>query len=152
PSTSDLTRQLGSSDGQVEAALRRLHTARHLVLNGDGSILMAHPFTAVPLGFAVMGRKTLWWGGWALDSFGLLHFLAAEPEALVATRCPGCGAPHAWVVGRDQPPRGTQVAHFLIPAARMWEDVVCTCSNQQIYCSEECVNAWLSRTGNTHGD
>ena len=24
---------------------------------------MAHPFSAVPLGFSVMGPETLWWGG-----------------------------------------------------------------------------------------
>lgn len=58
---------------------------------------------------------------------------------LVATRCPACGHPHAWSVGVSGPPEGNQVAHFLIPAERMWEDVVHTCRNQRIFCSPDCV-------------
>jgi hypothetical protein len=67
-------------------------------------IVMAHPFAAVPLG-----------GGCAWDSFALPHLLPVEPEVLVATRCPGCGAALAWVVDRDRPPAGEEVAHFLVP-------------------------------------
>ena len=59
---------------------------------------MAHPFSAVPLGFSVMGARTLWWGGCAWDSFALPHLLPGEDEVLVATRCPACGLPHAWSV------------------------------------------------------
>jgi hypothetical protein len=33
----------------------------------------------------------------------------------------------------------------------MWDDVVCTCSNQRIFCSEGCVDDWLARTGNERG-
>ncbi len=79
---------------------------------------MARPF-AVPLGFSVMGCETLWWGGCAWDLFALPHLLFDEPDVLVATRCVGCGGALAWVVGRDAPPAGDEVAHFLIPAARM---------------------------------
>jgi len=43
------------------------------------------------------------------------------------------------------------VAHFLIPAARIWDDVVHTCDNQRIFCSEACVETWLQRTGNRRG-
>jgi len=41
---------------------------------------MAHPFAAVPLGFSVMGPKTLWWGGCAWDSFALPHLVPDAPE------------------------------------------------------------------------
>ena len=84
-----------------ERALRALHEQRHVVLGADEQIVMAHPFSAVPLGFSVMGRATLWWGGCAWDSFALAHLLPDEPDVLVATRCPGCDAALAWVVGRD---------------------------------------------------
>jgi len=63
----------------------------------------------VPLGFSVMGARTLWWGGCAWDSFALPHLLPGEDEVLVATRCPACGRPHAWSVGRQRPPDGGQV-------------------------------------------
>src|SRR3954469_10855750 len=66
---------------------------------------MAHPFSAAPLGFSVMGRETLWWGGCAWDSFALPHLLYDEPDVLVATRCPGCDAALAWVRARGAPRR-----------------------------------------------
>lgn len=115
PTTDDLARQVDGAAAVVEASLQRLHDTRHVVLGDDGAIVMAHPFAAVPLGFAVMGRNTLWWGGCAWDSFALPHLLPAEGEVLVATRCPGCGAPHAWNVGRDAPPDGDRVLRPVRP-------------------------------------
>jgi Alkylmercury lyase len=138
-------------DSLDEHALRELHDQRHLVLGADDEIVMAHPFSAVPLGFSVMGRETLWWGGCAWDSFALAHLLSEEPDVLVATRCPGCDAALAWVVGRGAPPTGDEVAHFLTPVAHMWDDVVHTCGNQRLFCREECVAAWLARTGHERG-
>jgi hypothetical protein len=70
---------------------------------------------------------------------------------LVSTRCPACSRPHAWDVGHGAPPPGEQVAHFLVPADRMWKDVVHTCSNQRIFCARTCVEAWLTRTGTDAG-
>jgi hypothetical protein len=89
--------------------------------------MMAHPFSAVPLGFAVMGPRTLWWGGCAWDSFALPNLLADAREVLVSNRCPACGRAHAWNVTNAGAPPGDQVAHFLVPAARMWDDVAFTC-------------------------
>lgn len=139
------------TDAAVHEALHRLAAARHIVLDADDRILMAHPFASIPLGFAVMGRDTLWWGGCAWDSFALPHLLPDEPEVLVSTRCPGCGTAHAWTVGRDVPPDGTHVAHFLVPVAHIWDDVVHTCGHQRLFCDEGCVDRWLAATGNAKG-
>jgi len=72
-------------------------------------------------------------------------------EVLVSTRCPACGAAHAWNVGSRRPPDGEQVAHLLVPAVRMWDDVVHTCRHQRLFCSEDCVADWLRATGNERG-
>ncbi len=151
PETAELARQLGAGVPAVTGGLAELARSRHLVLDDDGRIVMAHPFSAVPLGFSVMGKRTLWWGGCAWDSFALPHLLPAEGELLVATRCPACGRPHAWNVGSRRPPDGEQVAHFLVPAARMWDDVVHTCGHQRLFCSEDCVGEWLGSTGSARG-
>ncbi|MFF9726786.1 organomercurial lyase [Streptomyces gardneri] len=98
-----------------------------------------------------MGTRTLWWGGCAWDSFAMLHLLKGEPDVLVATRCPACDIPHAWVVGRDAPPQGDQVAHCLTPMHRAWDDVVHTCGNQRLFCSTDCVDAWVHKTGQERG-
>lgn len=151
PTLTDLARQVDASPRQVSEGLEQLAVARLLVLDDAGDIVMAHPFSAVPLGFSVMGSSTLWWGGCAWDSFAMVHLLDWEPMLLVATTCPACSTPHAWSLTRLAPPVGDQVAHFLIPVDRMWDDVVATCSHQRIFCNEGCVEAWLSRTGNVRG-
>jgi hypothetical protein len=151
PSAGDLAERLASDVPAVRDGLQELADARHLVLDEQGRIVMAHPFSAVPLGFAVMGAQTLWWGGCAWDSFALPHLLAGAGELLVATRCPACQRPHAWNVGTQGPPDGDQVAHFLVPAARMWDDVVRTCGHQRLFCSADCVDAWLAATGSARG-
>ncbi len=151
PDTAALGGELDLEPAAVLVGLRQLAEARHVVLGEHDEILMAHPFSSVPLGFAVMGRRTLWWGGCAWDSFALPHLLPDEGEVLVTTRCPGCGRAHAWNVGTEGPPAGDQVAHFLVPAAQMWDDVVHTCGNQRIFCSTDCVDAWLAQTGSNRG-
>ena len=99
-----------------------------------------------------MGRSTLWWGGCCWDSFALGHLLPEETDGvLVATRCPGCDAPGSWVVRRDAPPEGEWLAHFLVPVAHMWDDVVHTCSNQRLFCSRSCIDEWCAATGHERG-
>lgn len=152
PADEELAARLGLGMDRVRACLADLHERRHLVRGADGGIVMAHPFSAIPLGFSVMGRSTLWWGGCAWDAFAMPHVLPDEPEVLVSTRCPSCGAPHAWVVDRDGPPQGDQVAHFLVPAERMWDDVVHTCEHQRLFCNMACVERWLDDSRNERGD
>jgi Alkylmercury lyase len=151
PEPGELAGKLGTGEREVAAGLAELARGRHLALGDQGQIVMAHPFSAVPLGFSVMGARTLWWGGCAWDSFALPHLLREEDGVLVATRCPACGRPHAWNVTRHRPPDGGQVAHFLVPAARMWDDVVHTCAHQRLFCSGDCVSDWLAATGSARG-
>ena len=151
PRVAGLAGELSTTQDQVNAGLATLAAGRHLALGPDGEITMAHPFSAVPLGFSVMGRDTLWWGGCAWDSFALPHLLPEQGPMLVATPCPACDRAHAWRVDNQEPPAGDQVAHFLVPAARMWDDVVHTSGNQRIVCSRRCVTSWLDRAGLQRG-
>ena len=47
--------------------------------------------------------------------------------------------------------RGDQFAHFLVPAAHMWDNVTFTCANQRIFCTPGCVDDWLAATGASRG-
>ncbi|MCV7419991.1 hypothetical protein H7K45_05520 [Mycobacterium yunnanensis] len=128
---------------QTAAGLRALHASRDLVLDDADHIVLAHPFATVDFGFSVMGRATIWWGGCAWDAFAIPHLVPAEPETLVATRCPRCRTPHAWNVTRVAPPTGDQVVHFATPMARVWQDVVHACRRQRIFCDDACLDAYL---------
>lgn len=151
PSSGQLAEKLGSDESAIQQGLVELAKARYLALGENFQILMAHPFSSIPLGFSVMGPNTLWWGGCAWDSFALPNLLASKEPFLVATTCPNCERALAWNVGSDGPPNGNELAHFLVPAAQMWDDVVRTCGNQRIFCSQECISNWLGETNNVQG-
>ncbi len=155
-SRADAAAGAGLDADAVDRAYAELSAQRHIVLgdgvNGpDGEIVMAHPFAAINLHFSVMGRRRLYWGGCAWDSFAIPHLVPDEPSVLVATTCPGCGAAHAWTVTADAPPGGDQLAHFLVPTSRIWDDVVFTCGHQRIFCGERCIDGWLETTGKDRG-
>ncbi|MBM7472262.1 organomercurial lyase [Subtercola frigoramans] len=151
PSRQQMSAQLVVPPAAIDSAMNELQEQRHIAVDDRGEVVLAHPFCSVNLGFSVMGRETLWWGGCAWDSFAIPHLILDEPSVLVATTCPGCGAAHAWIVGTVAPPAGEQLAHFLVPTARIWDDVVHTCANQRIFCGEECIDRWLLATGNERG-
>jgi hypothetical protein len=92
PEPDELAAKLGTEAREVAAGLAELARGRHLALDDQGQIVMAH-----------------------------------------------------------RPPDGGQVAHFLVPAARMWDDVVHTCAHQRLFCSENCVSDWLAGTGSARG-
>lgn len=151
PSAIAIANEFGISEEDAQAHLAELANSRHLVLGAAGEILMAHPFSSIPLGFAVMGSQTLWWGGCAWDSFALPHVLEDQPEVLVSTNCPNCQAALAWNVSIHEPPKGDQLAHFLVPTSKMWDDVVHTCGNQRIFCNQVCIDQWLVDNQLPHG-
>jgi hypothetical protein len=151
PSLEQIQAVVGTDEATVTQAIRQLAADRHLALDIAGNIVMAHPFCSMNLGFSVMGTKNLWWGGCAWDSFAIPNLVPHEPRVLVATACPGCERPLAWHVSRSGPPEGTEVAHFLVPMSACWDDVVHTCSNQRVFCSEGCVETWLTRTAQSKG-
>jgi hypothetical protein len=150
-SSSEIASELDVEPAEAAAAFSTLAQDRQIVLDGDGRIELAHPFATRDFGFSAKSETALWWGGCAWDSFAIPHLVPNAAPTLVATTCPACGTAHAWSVGRDHAPTGDQVAHFLVPMAQVWDDVVHACENQRIFCNEDCVNAWLHSTGNIKG-
>jgi hypothetical protein len=151
PSRGQIRDLAAVDEAQVTEAVAELAAQHHLALDESGNVVMAHPFTTVNLGFSVMGERNLWWGGCAWDSFAIPSLVKDAPSVLVATTCPACQRPLAWTVTRSEPPKGREVAHFLVPMANVWNDVVYACSNQRLFCSGDCVAAWLASTRHAYG-
>jgi hypothetical protein len=103
-----LPRSAQGSQNPVPDSVSRGDDALALARDRDrdqGIIAMAHPFASVPLGFSVMGRSLLWWGGCAWDAFAFAHLIPEQGPLLVATRCRACSTPIALDVTTAPHPR-----------------------------------------------
>lgn len=142
---------IAGSAKRVTAAIEQLAQQRAWALGPDGSIELAHPFATRSFGYSVMSATTLWWGGCCWDSFAIPHLVPDCGPTIIAGACPACDRPLVWRVDTHAPPSGPERAHFLVPTSRMWDDVIHTCSNQLLFCNDECIDAWLQRTGYDEG-
>jgi hypothetical protein len=129
PSVTDLARATGAPAPDVEGALRRLAEGRALVLRPRTSdIWMAMPFSADPTEFRVESAAGGWWANCAWDALGLAAMLGAASR--ITTRCPDCGKgmslavhPHDSEAPLRVDAAGEPIVHFLVPAARWWDDI-----------------------------
>jgi hypothetical protein len=150
PTAAEAARRLRVGVEEVLAGWGRLHDDHVLVLDADRvGVRMAHPFSARPMGFVVASAEQKWWGGCAWDCFGIMA--ALDQPVLVATTCLGCGRPLALLADPQAPPPEPYVAHFLVPAARWWDDVVRTCSTIRLACDPAHVQAWAAAAGERVG-
>ena len=91
---------------------------------------------------------------WGLKELASARHLVLGDQGQIGMAHPFSPVPLGFSVmgtGTHRPPDGGQVAHFLVPAPRMWDDVVHTCRHQRIFCSEDCVSAWLDAIGSARG-
>jgi hypothetical protein len=123
PSKGDLVAATGAAVEAVEQALQVLGDAHVLVLQREsGEVLMANPFSAVPTPFVVnIGTRT-WYANCIWDSMGVAAMVGAE--AILDTSCGCCGTALKLAIPGDCRDDCERVAHFAIPAARWWDDIV----------------------------
>ena len=103
----------------VAASLIRLSDEHRLVLSEDGTrVVMAHPFSGVETPYRTEIGERSWWANCAWDAFGILILLGdgrvvANPLGRFET---------VWTVrgGRVEP---DGIVHFVVPAARFWDDI-----------------------------
>ena len=126
PRLDEIAEELDLAREDAEAALRRLHDARALVLERDvpARIRMANPFSAVPTPHRVLAAGRWWYANCAWDSFGVLAALAVDGH--VSSSCPDCAEPIEIDVRSARPVADEHVVHLLRPAARWWDDIVFT--------------------------
>lgn len=120
PSSSALARRLGVTEVPVVSALRALADEHCLVLRpGTASVWMAHPFSAVETEIVVAAGTRRWYANCVWDG---LAILALFGDGTVDTHSPGSGEPIRFSVNRGVV-SGEGIVHFLVPAARFWENI-----------------------------
>ena len=125
PTLAETADELGLSRDETEAAWRRLHDARALVLERNRpEIRMANPFSAVPTAHRVSARGRTWYANCAWDAFGVCAALHADGH--VSSFCPDCGEAIEIDVVDARPIPDDHVFHVLVPARRWWDDIAFT--------------------------
>jgi hypothetical protein len=113
---------LRSTPEEVGAAYRRLAHGHVFVLQGDGEILMANPFSAVPTPFRVEVAGRAWYGNCIWDALGIPAMV--RQDARIVTGCGDCNDAMVLTVKDGfllYPPPG--VIHFSVPAQHWWDNI-----------------------------
>ena len=122
PTVLQCAQALASDALPIQAAFRRLAEAKALVLQNNGEILMAEPFSVVPTAFYVEVGTNAWWSNCMWDALGIPAML--KRDARIVTAC-GCCSDAMMVEIRDGKLfNATGVVHFAIPPKDWWKDVV----------------------------
>ena len=125
PRSAEAAAALGISREAVLDLFRNLRARRLLALAPDsGEIVMAPPFSAVPTPFRVAAGDRSYFANCVWDSYGIAA--ALHQDADIETCCACCGEPMALAVRDGRPVPVAGVAHFAVPAAHWWDDIVFT--------------------------
>ena len=125
PSAEDLAEILGEPPDEIREAYRRLLRKRVLFLEPDGeTIRMAPPFSAVPTQHRVRVGGRTYFANCSWDALGIPAAMHAPAE--VFSRCEQTLEPIHLRVSLQGPAPDNVLAHFAVPAAKWWADLVYT--------------------------
>jgi hypothetical protein len=118
----EIAAALGRPLLEVEEALRRLGSARLLVLApGTANVWLASPFCAVPTDFRVTAAGRTYWGICVWDALGISA--ALDADATIMARCGDCGDELVLEVRNGRLDRSDGIVHFATPALRWWDNI-----------------------------
>jgi hypothetical protein len=138
PGLASLAPRLEADVAAVRAAAAELDAAHLLVLDQQGEVEWALPFSAVPTPNRVSSGTRTWWTPCAWDALAVAPLLGIE--TVYETPCPDCGtslrvavtahdatvlmpAPPHVTLGRSAVGRSPAVVHFGRPATDWWVDI-----------------------------
>jgi hypothetical protein len=108
---------------EARASFQRLADAHALVLQKDtGEILMANPFSAVPTPFVAEVGERSYFGNCIWDVMGIPAMLLQD--AVIKASCGDCGTAMTLRISRGALEPAEGIAHFALPAAHWWDDIV----------------------------
>jgi hypothetical protein len=124
PSVTEMARAFTVSAKQTRVALARLSESHAFMLQEDGELWRAAPFSAVPTAFPVRVGKKSFYGNCIWDALGIPAMLHADAEIESSCACCNLAMPLHVTGGRLKEKTG--IVHFAVPACRWYEDVVFT--------------------------
>ena len=123
PTMAETAAALSCTPDEARASFRRLADGHVVVLQkGTGEILMANPFSAVPTSFIVKAGDRSYYGNCIWDAMGIPAMV--KQDAIIETSCGCCGTSMHLKITDGSLEEARGIAHFAIPAAHWWDDVV----------------------------
>jgi len=126
PSSAELAQAMGLAENDVRGAFSRLHAKRLLVPEpGDPSrVRMAPPLSGIPTSFPVEANGHRYYANCVWDALGVAAALHAD--AIIPSTDGFSGEPLTLEVKGGQPIAQPYLAHFAVPAAHWWDDIIYT--------------------------
>ncbi len=126
PNSSEVSRKIDIDERDVIAAFARLHEKRLLVPEPDdpSRIRMAPPFSGIPTAFPVESLGKRYYANCVWDAYGIAAALHAD--AVIPASDAHMREPLTLEVKNGAPVPQPYVAHFAVPAAHWWDDIVFT--------------------------
>lgn len=125
PSVQEMASASGRRADEVREAYQRLYQKRVLVLEDDGeTIRMAPPFSAVETQHRVRSGGKEYFANCAWDALAIPAALRSDGEVL--SRCEQTLEPLRLRVRGGRVEGDSCVAHYAVPAAHWWDDIVYT--------------------------
>jgi DNA-binding transcriptional MocR family regulator len=126
PNSREVSQRIDVGESEVLAAFERLHAKRLLLPEpGDpGRIRMAPPFSGIPTPFPVEANGKQYYANCVWDAYGVAAALHCDAFG----RAPDghTGEPLTLEVKNGAPVLKSYVAHFAVPAAHWWDDLIFT--------------------------
>ena len=126
PTALDISRKIDIEEPQIIRAFARLHAKRLLVPEPDdpSRIRMAPPFSGIPTAFPVEAQGKRYYANCVWDAFGIAA--ALHSDAVIPASDGFSGERLMLEVKNARPVARPYVAHFAVPAAHWWDDIVFT--------------------------
>ena len=126
PNSAQVSGKVGIDEREVIAAFARLHGKRLLLPEPDDPtrIRMAPPFSGVPTRFPVEANGKRYYANCVWDAYGVAA--ALHCDAISNASDGQTGEALTLEVKNGRPVLQPYVAHFAVPAAHWWKDLVFT--------------------------
>jgi hypothetical protein len=124
PTVAEMAKGLASSIKKVRAVLARLSESHAFMLQDNGELWRAAPFSCIPTAFPVTVGRRSWFGNCIWDALGIPAMLGKD--ALIEASCSCCNfeMPIEIVGGKLRSDQG--LVHIAVPARDWYKDVVFT--------------------------
>lgn len=124
PTVAEMAKSLAVPVKQVRASLARLSESHAFMLQDNGELWRAAPFSAIPTAFPVKVGKTSWFGNCIWDALGIPAML--DKDAHIGAACGCCNLAMPVEVKRGRLVNAEGVIHIAVRAREWYRDVAFT--------------------------